>query len=134
MKDNETKERFIELRAEGRSFERIAKELKTSKQTLIDWSKELELEIANLKAIELEALQERYYLTKKAKIERFGKMLDKLKQEIEKRDFSQIPTDKLVDMIIKLHDHIKGELTEIQFTEETQDLNDTFTLKKTWQP
>lgn len=58
----ETKERFIELRAKGWSFDKIAKEIGKAKQTLIDWSKELQDEIANRKALELEALYETYYL------------------------------------------------------------------------
>ncbi len=49
MKDNETKNKFIELRAKGFSFAKISKELKTSKQTLVTWSKDLTLEIKNLK-------------------------------------------------------------------------------------
>ena len=48
----ETKEKFIELRAKGWSFDKIAKELGKAKQTLINWSKELEDEIDNLKALE----------------------------------------------------------------------------------
>lgn len=42
MKDQETKERFIELRAKGLSFDKISKELKVSKQILIDWSRGLQ--------------------------------------------------------------------------------------------
>ena len=49
----QTKERFIELRAKGWSFDKIAKEIGKAKQTLIDWSKELQDEIANRKALEL---------------------------------------------------------------------------------
>lgn len=68
MKDQETRERFVELRAEGWSFDRIAQELKASKQTLVNWGKELALEISNLKAIELEALREKFYLLKSQKV------------------------------------------------------------------
>lgn len=64
MKDQETKEKFVELRAKGLSFDRIAAELETSKQTLINWAKELENEISNLKKVELEALQEKYFMLK----------------------------------------------------------------------
>ena len=52
----QTKENFIDLRSKGWSFDKIAKELGKAKQTLIDWSKELQDEIANSKALELEAL------------------------------------------------------------------------------
>ena len=69
METLKVKENFIELRAKGWSFDKIAKELGKAKQTLIDWSKELEDEIANLKALELEALYEKHYLLKENRIE-----------------------------------------------------------------
>ena len=50
METTELKERFIDLRAKGWSFDKIAKETGKAKQTLIDWSKELQDEIANRKA------------------------------------------------------------------------------------
>ena len=56
MEPTEQKERFIELRAQGFSFDKIAKELGKAKQTLIDWSRELQDEIANRKAMELDTL------------------------------------------------------------------------------
>ncbi len=56
MADSKTIERFIELRAKGLSFDKIAKDLGKAKQTLIDWSKDYQEEIANLKALELETL------------------------------------------------------------------------------
>ena len=39
MKDQETKEKFVELRAKGLSFDRIAQELHVSKQSLINLGK-----------------------------------------------------------------------------------------------
>ena len=62
METTELREKFIQLRAKGWSFDKIAKELGKAKQTLINWSKELQDEIANRKALELEALYESYYL------------------------------------------------------------------------
>ena len=65
----QTKERFIELRAKGWSFDKIAKEIGKAKQTLIDWSKELQDEIANKERLDFineiieEYQQEGYVLT-----------------------------------------------------------------------
>jgi len=42
----ETKHQFIKLRAKGYSFDKIAEELGKAKQTLIGWSKDLDLVIA----------------------------------------------------------------------------------------
>ena len=108
----ETKERFIELRAKGWSFDKIAKEIGKAKQTLIDWSKELQYEIANRKALELEALYETYYLMRENRIETFGTMLTKIKEEVEQRDLSDVPTDKLLDLFLKYNSQVKEEIVD----------------------
>ena len=108
----ETKEKFIELRAKGMSFDKIAKEIGKAKQTLIDWSKELKDEIENRKALELEALYESYYLLKENRLQTFGIMLTKIKKEIEQRDLSDVPTDKLLDLLLKYENQVKDEVVE----------------------
>jgi len=123
----ETKERFIELRAKGWSFDRIAKELGRAKQTLIDWSKELQEEIANRKALELEALYETYYLQRESRLQMFGVMLTKIKKEVESRDLSDVPTDKLLELFLKYNNQIREEIVEPiykssqELTEEKED-------------
>lgn len=112
MELSDTKQRFIELRAKGWSFDKIAKELGKAKQTLIDWSKELQDEIANRKALELEAIYESYYLLKENRLQTFGAMLTKIKEEIESRDLSDVPTDKLLDLFLKYNSQIKEEIVE----------------------
>lgn len=108
----QTKERFIELRAKGWSFDKIAKEIGKAKQTLIDWSKDLQDEIANRKALELEALYESYYLLKENRLQTFGAMLNKIKKEVESRDLSDVPTDKLLDLFLKYNSQVKEEIVE----------------------
>ena len=102
MKDQETRERFIELRAKGLSFDKISKELRMSKQTLINWSKKLQEEIANLKAIELEILQEKYYLSREKRIKLFGEKLKTLKDELDKRNLEELSTKELFTHIHKI--------------------------------
>jgi len=112
MEAIETKEKFIELRAKGYSFDKIAKELGKAKQTLIDWSKELQDEIANRKALELEALYESYYLLKENRLQTFGAMLTKIKAEVERRDLSDVPTYKLLELLLKYNSQAKEEIVE----------------------
>ena len=71
----EQKVKFIHLRAKGYSFAKIAKELGVSKSTLSNWSQELEEQIAKAKAMELEALQEEYYILKEGRIKLLGEQL-----------------------------------------------------------
>jgi len=115
MESTNTKEKFIELRAQGYSFDKIAKELGKAKQTLVDWSRELQEEIANRKALELEALYEKYYLLKEHRLKSFGETLSKLQKEIESRNLSDVPTDKLLDLQLKYLTFIRDEYTEPQF-------------------
>ena len=115
METVEIKERFIELRAKGWSFDKIAKEIGKAKQTLIDWSKELQDEIANRKALELEALYESYYLLKEARLKQFGGIVNKLTEELKSRDLSDVPTDKLLDLYLKYSDKVKEEIIEPSF-------------------
>jgi hypothetical protein len=111
----EIKERFIELRAKGWSFDRIAKELGKAKQTLIDWSKELQEELVNRKSLELEALYEKHYLLKENRLQTFGELLDKLREEVIGRDFKDVPTDKLLDLFLKYNSQVKEEIVELMF-------------------
>ena len=55
MKDQQTQNQFIELRAQGWSLARIATELHLSKTTLVDWNRTARQEIRELKEVEVEA-------------------------------------------------------------------------------
>ena len=114
MKDAKTIEEFIILRAQGWSFDRIAKKLKTAKQTLINWSGTYGVEISHLKALELEALQEEYFLTKEGKIKLLGEAVKKLKTELDKRDLSDVPTAKLYELLDRYHELARGEVGEVE--------------------
>ena len=115
MKSLDTKHKLIEMRAKGLSYDAIAKKLGTSKPTLIDWGREMEEEIAQAKAIKLEALYEEFFLLKEARIRTFGGMLKKIHEELEGRKFKDIPTDKLLDLFTKYHAIIKEEFVEPVF-------------------
>jgi hypothetical protein len=127
METTELREKFIQLRAKGWSFDKIAKETGKAKQTLIDWSKELQDEIGNRKAIELEALYETYYLMRENRLQTFGAMITKIKKEVESRDLSDVPTDKLLELLLKYNSQVKEEIVEPiyktsqEITEERQD-------------
>jgi hypothetical protein len=118
MNDMQKQVSFIQMRAIGTSFAKISEELKVSKPTLIKWGKDFEIDICNLRTIEQEALREKYLITKEKRLEMLGESLDKVKQEMAKRDFSEIPTEKLFGMNIKLLQEIKTEETSsLSFSE-----------------
>lgn len=115
MHDNETKEKFIELRAKGKAYAEIAETLGVSKQTLITWGQEFELQIGNLKAIENETLQEQYRISKQQRLKTLGDMAQSIDAELAKRNLDEVPTDKLIFLRLKLLDTMKDEATSTMF-------------------
>ncbi len=111
------KERFIEMRAKEVPYEKISLEIRVSKPTLPKWGKGLKLEINNRRATELEYLQDKYCVSKRKRLEYYGEQLDRLFQELQQRDLSDIPTEKLYDMV-KTVASLKQEETTIRFKEE----------------
>jgi len=111
---NQKKEAFIVLRAQGFSYRDIEDKLGVSRTTLGDWASELEEEIASLKAIELEALYQEYYMTKEAKIEALGEVTDRLKEEIMDRNLADVDTDKLLELFLKYQEKLESEKVEVR--------------------
>jgi transposase-like protein len=116
---NEEKERFIELRASGKSYEIISKEMNRSKQTLINWAKEYEHEIQNLQSVNDEAMLERLQLSQRARIHNLALILEKIRNEIDARSLESIPTIKLYELYLKYIGEIKGETLNPVFASST---------------
>ena len=116
------RQQFIELRAKGYSFQKISDELKVSKPTLIEWSKDdtTNRDIQNERTLLIDDLQERYAITRRHRIALFGEFLEKAKQELNKRDLSDVPTDRLITMTIKLSDTLKADETELVLKGEAE--------------
>lgn len=110
------RQQFIELRAKGYSFQKLSDELGISKPTLIEWSKNSDIsrDIQNQRTLLVDYLQERYAITRRHRIALFGEFLEKAKGELNKRDMSDIPTDRLITMVIKLSDTLKADETELE--------------------
>lgn len=112
------KEKLIELRAKGYSFNEIAKEIGLSKPTLIKWSNELQMEIANRKALEIDALQEKYFVSWKKRVEAFGEQLHRIQSELKERDLSDIHSKELIDLQIKFLEKLKEEQIQIKLKQK----------------
>lgn len=126
MTTAEKKSRFIQLRAEGQTFSQIAAELSISKATCCRWSKEFKQEIAAREAETLGELFREYKATHAARIKRIGETLCKLDAEIKKRDFAELPLDRLLCHELKYLELLK---TEYQPTPDRQALPDKLTTE-----
>jgi len=113
MKEMKVKEKFIELRVQGLSFNRIAQELKTSKPTLMKWAKEFENEISELMFIEFESLFERYKMLRVERVRRYGEQLELIREALKEKDLKDVPVTKLLDMALVLEGKIKAEMKDV---------------------
>jgi len=107
--DQTTKELFIDLRAEGASLDTIAGELQVSKHTLIEWNRQFKTQIDTVKALRIEALQEKYYVYRQSRIELFGRQLQGVLNELSLRNLEAVPTGRLLDLILKYSSALKRE-------------------------
>lgn len=86
---NSKQNKFIILRADGISFDKIAEQLKTSKPTLIQWSKLFEDEIKDLQFEAFIKVKEAYSFNTKQRYEKLLKQLDKIEDGILNADLKE---------------------------------------------
>jgi hypothetical protein len=112
MIDENTKQQFVLMRAENKSYTQIMKALPIGKNKCVELNRELSSQIAQQKAENLTSLYNSYYMTKEARIKQLGASLKKIETAIEKADFSGIAPDKLLDLKLKYTQALKAEYTE----------------------
>ena len=127
MKDQETQQRFVQLRAQGWSFARIAQELDVAKGTLINWSRKFRFEIQNQRAVELEALQQELVSTREARARSLAEQLKRVETELGTRDLSQVSTGRLFSLAASLRQQILRETGTAGFTSPISEIpNDEY--------
>lgn len=109
MKSQDVKQEFVQLRAAGKSYRAIAKELHIAQSTCCTWEKELGAEIAQLKQDELNALYDTYGMKKAASIKRLGETLAQVEAAIDKADLSKVPPEKLLELKLRYLDALQKE-------------------------
>ena len=119
MEKFEKQRRFVEMRARGISYSKIAGKIGISKSTLIGWSKQLATEINNLRAVELEGLREEFLICKEHRIKVLGTQLGQVMDELLKRDLSSVATHKLFEIQARLVRELEGDAEEMVFVRET---------------
>ncbi len=102
MKDQETVDRFIELRALGWSFPRLADELKVSLGTLFNWSRKYHHLLHNAREIRRDDITQKLGLTRDQSLHYLSADLERVRQELAKRDLSQLSTARLLTLSAQL--------------------------------
>jgi hypothetical protein len=112
----ETYQRFIELRAQGWTYARLMTELNVTKPTLIAWSRKHQFEIQNLRAIELEALREKWLASTSERVNSLGQQLQRVETELARRDLATLSTPQLMTAARNLRRQIEQATGSMQFT------------------
>ena len=116
MKDQETVQKFIELRAQGWTYARLVTELNVSKPTLIAWSRKYQYQIQNLKAIELEALREKWLASTTERVNALGEQLRQVEAELATREMAPLSTPQLFALARSLRLQIEQATGSVRFT------------------
>jgi hypothetical protein len=122
MKDQETQQRFIFMRSQGHTFAHIAQQLNVSRGTLVNWSRKFQFDINNLRAIELEDLQEKLISTRERRARLLGDQLATIEGELKKRNVTELTTPKLFSLAASLRRQIQREIGTMEFTTPTKDM------------
>jgi len=112
----EEKQRFIQLRAQGLSFDRIAEEMEVSKNTLLTWSGELFREVQEAQFHEQENLLNQYSVMRRTRFEVYSRLLSEALQELSNRaennKLSKMDTDKLLNLALRIEERLEKDTAQ----------------------
>jgi hypothetical protein len=116
MHNQETHDRFILFRSQGMSFNDISVNLGVAPSTLVLWSRQHRLQIANLRSMNLEQLQQKYLKNYADQINVLGQQLKSVEEELKKRSLADLPTTKLINLADQLRQQILARTGTVTLT------------------
>ena len=122
MKDQETVQKFLELRAEGWSFVRIAAELGVAKSTLTEWSRKFRFEIQNRRALVLDDLLDGVLGTVQSRVAGLAEKLTRVEQELRQRGLAEVSTSQLYSLAASLRRQIDRETGPVRLVSPAKDI------------
>ena len=112
-KTTEEVEKFIEYRAQGFSYDKIAELTGISKPTLLKWNKEYGRQLEQAQYFELQALISQYGIMRRSRVEGVSILLQAVMEELKKRanpdTLNRLPTDKLFSLYLELEGRLEKE-------------------------
>jgi hypothetical protein len=101
---------YVERRQAGESIQALSDSLYVAESLCLEWEQAHKKEIEQSRFLQTGNLLREKGLTRVNRIETMSKILDKINSEIDRRDFSDIPTDKLIILGVKLQEFMKVEI------------------------
>ncbi len=102
----EKQQKFIELRAEGLSFDEIAKKVNISKPTLIKWSKDLKDKIDEVTQIIEEQFLAEQRIKNIARAQKISEELDRAYNALSNTDYENMKKKDLINIIKVLEEKL----------------------------
>jgi transposase len=106
------KEQFIQLRAEGWSYDKIALEINVSKSTQIEWAKELKKELYTAEYNKATELMEQSHLNRAAALKKAAEQLDRVVKAIEAKDLNQ----ENLKTLLAMQEKLEHEMTDMVYS------------------
>ena len=122
MHTPETRQKFIERRAQGWSLVRNSSELGVARSTLIEWSRQLRFEIQNQLAIELDDLSNRLLGPRPERAAGLAEKLARVEDELRQRDLATLSTQGLFSLSRTLRHDIERETGDLPFAIPVKDI------------
>jgi hypothetical protein len=99
------KNSVIELRSKGKTLKQVVKELSITIEDFVAIIEESKIEPTQTaqiqKALRIEDLQQRYLVSAEKRSEMLGKQVKKAVETLNKRGLEDVPSEKLMDFIVK---------------------------------
>jgi hypothetical protein len=136
MHTPETRQKFVERRAQGWTLVRLAAELGVARSTLIEWSRQLRFEIQNQRAIELDDLRNRLLGTCQSRAAVLAERLGRVEAELRQRDLTGVSTRSLFDLSLALRRELEKSLGDAGFAVPIKDIPDAEYIEQVqeWKP
>jgi len=109
--------KFVKLRIDGKSLTEVAKELDVSKQTLINWSKEEEVQdhVRFARQMRVQACLHDLKLNGEAQSTFYANLYKKIQDEVLSRDLSNVSTSRLIHMMEKVDERLRKNIKSERF-------------------
>ena len=121
MQDNSKKEQFLSMVVkEGKSIPTIAEKLGMTVDDAYELKEELDLDIIDLKAKEYDKIVQKYKLSYLNQFKYRAELYKKLKLELDKRDFTGLPTDKLYHILNHVEENLNDTIDYVIDPEDTE--------------
>ncbi|MGZ4961238.1 MAG: hypothetical protein ACXWKG_07460 [Limisphaerales bacterium] len=123
MHSTDTKSKFLEFRGKGWSLARIAKQIDVSVRTLADWNQQHRQEIRTLRAIDIEALQEKFLATHEQELSSLTAQLQRIEQAIADSKLQFVETKDLFRLAAVTRAEIRKVIIPTEADDKTHEQN-----------